>query len=103
MKGKDETVEMLLEQEEADINHTDTHTIELYVAAYKGHKKKVKMLIEKHIFVDNHASINGSMALYAAAYNGHVKIVKMLLKKEGIDVNHAGILGRTALHAAANR
>ncbi|KAJ7776715.1 ankyrin repeat-containing domain protein [Mycena olivaceomarginata] len=73
---------------------------ELTVAAYCGHQKICKLLLNKGADVNAQGGQCGN-ALQAAASRGHDKIVQVLLNK-GADVNAQGGFYGNALQAAAS-
>ena len=79
----------------------------LHVAAVKGHREIVALLLEQpgtDLSVTDDA---GWTALHLAAYTGHKEVLISLLSQPGVDVNVANITGSeayrgaTALHIAA--
>ncbi|KAJ7852910.1 hypothetical protein B0H14DRAFT_3136992 [Mycena olivaceomarginata] len=73
---------------------------ELTVAAYYGHQKICKLLLDKGADVNAQGGYYGN-ALHIAAYRGHDKIVQVLLDK-GADVNAQGGEYGNALYIAAS-
>ncbi|KAJ7020740.1 ankyrin repeat domain-containing protein [Mycena alexandri] len=72
---------------------------ELIVASYYGHKKIVRILLDKGTDVNTAGGEYGS-SLQAAAAGGHTEIVRILLEK-GADINTAGGWYGSSLQAAA--
>ena len=85
----------------ADVNSNDGRTA-LTIAAYNGHTKTVKLLLNKRANIIDHRNIWGNTALIMAAYNGHVKTVKLLLDNKA-DMNLKDYSGNTALMIATQR
>ena len=84
----------------ADINDLDGRVPALCIAATKGHKGVVKLLLEAGADTDC-KDIQDTTALQSACVHGHLEIVRMLIAA-GADVNApgGGYHGH-ALHAAA--
>ena len=68
----------------------------LHIASQRGHEKIVRILIERHVDVDERDSC-GRTALMLAAWQGHVSILCLLLAGEA-SLDAVDGLGRTALH-----
>ena len=77
-----ETVKLLAEQDNIDINIGDTTP--LYWAAKQNHLEIVKVLVEKDGTELNRKS-GGSNALDNAIIAGHLEIAKLLINKDSID------------------
>ena len=84
--GHTETVKLLVEIGDANVNHVSNYGMTaLMLAAEKGHIETVKKLIEKGAVV-NIENNDGNTALMLAAANGHIETVKKLIEK-GANVN----------------
>ena len=79
----------------------------LHVAAVKGHREIVALLLEQPRTDFSVTDDAGWTALHLAAYTGHKEVLISLLSQPGVDVNVANITGSeayrgaTALHIAA--
>jgi ankyrin repeat protein len=67
----------------------------LYIAAYNGHEKVVRALIEAYADV-NQAKEFGVTPLFIAAFVGNEAVVRALIEA-GADVNKANAIGGTPL------
>jgi hypothetical protein len=100
-KGHVEVVAKLLTASaNASINHVNGGgNTALTLAAFNGHTKVVKLLLEAGANA-NHVNHMNDTALILAAFNGHTEIVKFLLEA-GAHANHADRHGYIALMLAA--
>lgn len=73
----------------------------LWVAAYSGHFKTVKLLLEKYCAEPDSEDEEGISPLEAAACNGHVEIVRLLVSEDGVDIDSKDTDGKSPLWAAS--
>ena len=102
--GIAEIVAALLEMKEWDVNATDSEgRTALTWAATRGHKKVVKMLLEREGINPDHVDTKyGWTPLSRAARRGHEGIVKLLLEREEVNPDYVDTIdGRTPLSWAA--
>jgi len=72
----------------------------LYIAAQRGHLKKIKKLIKKGVDI-NYTDGRSETALHEAADEGHLETVKYLVE-HGADIHIRDSKGRTALWQAVD-
>jgi uncharacterized protein len=94
-KGRIEAAKILLAKK-VQVNRPDWTP--LHYAAAGGHNTIVKMLLERHAYIDAE-SPNKTTPIMMAAYEGHIHTVKLLLD-EGADLRLQNELGMTALNFA---
>jgi cytohesin len=71
----------------ADVNAKDEEGLTpLHLAAGRGHKKIVELLIAKDADVNAKLAVEGETPLHLAAWDGHKEIAELLIAK-GADVN----------------
>jgi hypothetical protein len=87
--------------EGVDVNAKDKYWTALILAARRGHKDIVELLLEQENIDINAKDNYGNTALMWAAYRGHKDIAEMLLEQENIDINAKDNNGSTALISAA--
>ena len=107
IKGYEEVVKVLLEQEGVNPDQADTEygLTPLSWAAENGHEGVVKVLLEREdVNPDQEDTKYGRTPLSYAAGNGHEGVVKMLLERKDVNLDHVDtVYGRTPLSwAAAN-
>lgn len=102
-KGLSEVVETLLEDEEIDINSTDSYGSSLFLFACECNRLPIIELIwkkRKHDLNPNHQDTVGNTPfLHACIYN-NVEIAKILLTHPNIDVNKTDFKKISPFHAA---
>ena len=101
--GESARVEALLQKNPSSVNEKDAGRDEatpLHLAAERGHKPIVELLLRKGAVVDARRA-GGSTPLLLASYHGKIEIVKLLLERRA-DPNAGATDGSTALHAAAS-
>jgi ankyrin repeat protein len=98
--GQEATAQRSL-REKANIQATnnDNNKVSLLVAAEKGHKQVVKLLLDKGANVNAQGGYYGN-TLQAASKGGHETVVQLLLDK-GADVNAQGGVYSNAIQAAS--
>lgn len=72
----------------------------LLLAARKGHKPLVKILLENGVDVNFRDYVTGATALHVATSYGYRGIVVVLLGSKGLDINAQDFSFKTALHCA---
>ena len=107
LRGHEEAVKILLEQEEVNPNQADTEygQTPLSWAAENRHEGIVKMLLEREDVNPNQPDTQyGSTPLSWAARRGYEARVKMLLERDDVNPNQADTeYGRTPLWWVAER
>ena len=87
-------------QHGVDINIKYEGATALHWAAWYGHDKVVKLLLDRGAKTDIVDTLNGITALHYAAANGHDKVVELLLDR-GANIDAVGVKsGVTALRVA---
>jgi ankyrin repeat protein len=84
------------------LHHTNMVVVALSKAAYYGHERVVRKLLDYGFQVDLCLSKEQNTALEVASEQGHQGVVSLLLKRKA-DVNHVSLSYGTALRAAALR
>ena len=80
LKGHVDTVEVLLQREDVDVNVAcKDGATPLLLAAQNGHGKTVEALLKKDGIDVNKPRKNGDTPLSRAEHNGHEKVVNLLL------------------------
>ena len=102
IRGNEEVVKMLLEQEGVNPEQADPEygRTPLSWAAEKGHEGVVKLLLERGDVNPNQADQHDQTPLCLAASRGHRGVVKMLLEREDVNPNLATENGVTPLLCA---
>lgn len=77
----------------------DSKEDKLYLAAWRGHLKKISRLLKKGANINMRHYACGSPPLHAAIYGNQHQAVSLLLDK-GADINATDYFGYTALHRA---
>lgn len=99
-QGDSEKVQALLKENPALVASKNSMSrTPLHLAAAKGHKNVVEVLLANHADV-NAKDVNNETPLHFAAASGSKEVAELLLA-EGAEVNAKSNGGRTPLHSAA--
>ncbi|KAJ6456736.1 ankyrin repeat-containing domain protein [Mycena sanguinolenta] len=98
VKGNNKLISLLIDNK-VDINQQGPNGTALHTAAFFGHEKSVRLLVNNGAQMKSGSAQNGQDALWAASQNGHTGIVRLLIEG-GADVNANG---RQALRTASEK
>ncbi|KAH8594118.1 ankyrin repeat-containing domain protein [Bisporella sp. PMI_857] len=99
-RGAEETIRLLLERPQIEVNHEDMNPAPLVAAVVHGHLPIVKLLLERREIEINHKDVDDITPLAAAVIHACLPIVELLLNQEEVDVKEGGPLRTTPLLAA---
>ena len=107
MSGCSKTIESILSESLENHNPKDKKDwTPLHEAAYKGHQKIVKLLLEHENVQNVHSkNKNGYAPIHEAAREGHDKTIQFFLKNDTkvAEKNPEDIYGETVMHHACKK